>query len=317
MRLISSPRRALGLVAAATSAALLLAGCGGSGASGTSGGGGQRAAGGSTQAASTIKKDPKLAAMVPKSVKADGKVVVATDPTYAPMEFVAKDNKTIIGVDPDLGQALGKVLGVKFQFQKATFDAIIPGLDSGKYELGMSAFTDTKKREQIVDFVTYFKAGTSLMVPAGNPKKLSPEGMSLCGMRVAAEKGTIQSDDDIPSRSKKCKAEGKKPLEPQIYPDQNGVNLALSTGRTDAALADSGVAAYMAKKSGDQFEVTGQPYATAPYGVAVPKGSGDFTKVLRGAIEKLMDGGAYQKILAKWGEQDNAIQGSQINVAKS
>lgn len=309
MRALSLRARSLAAVAAA--AALVLAGCGGS-----SNGGGSGDSGGES-VSSGIKKDSKLAAMVPDSVKSDGKVVVATDPSYAPMELVAKDGQTIVGVDPDLGKALGKILGVDFQFQKSTFDGIIPGLASGKFELGMSSFTDTKKREKVVDFVTYFKAGTILLVPSGNPDNLSVDDQSLCGTKVGAEKGTIQSDDDIPARSKKCKAEGQKPIDEKVYPDQNAVNLALATGRIDAALADSGVAGYMADKSSGKFETVGEPYATAPYGVAVPKNSGDLAKALQGAIQDLIDDGTYAKILKKWDAQQGAITTSKINVAKS
>jgi len=297
-------RATLGCIAAASVVALL-AGCSGGGSGSSSG---SSESGGS---------NAKLAAMVPDSIKSDGKVVVATDPTYAPMELVGSDGSTIEGVDPEIGAALGKVLGVKFTFVKSTFDAIIPGLSAGKYELGMSSFTDTKEREKVLDFVTYFKAGTDLMVPAGNPKKLSTTGNSLCGLTVAAEKGTIQSDSDIPARSKKCTADGKKAIDESVYPDQNAVNLALATGRIDAALADSGVAGYMAEKSDNKFEIVGKPYSTAPYGIAVPKDSGKFSKALQGAVDEIIKNGTYAKILKKWASDGGAITKSEINVAKS
>lgn len=297
-------RSTLGCIAAASVIALL-AGCSG----------GSSSSGGSSDTSG--KADSKLAAMVPDSIKSDGKVVVATDPTYAPMELVDSDGSTIIGVDPEIGKAIGDVLGVKFTFVKSTFDAIIPGLSAGKYELGMSSFTDTKEREKVLDFVTYFKAGTDLMVPAGNPKKLSVDNESLCGLSVAAEKGTIQSDQDIPDRSKKCTAAGKKAIDEKVYPDQNAVNLALATGRVDAALADSGVAGYMAEKSDKKFEVVGKPYSTAPYGIAVPKDSGDFKKALQGAVDEIIKNGTYAKILKKWASDGGAITKSEINAAQS
>lgn len=292
---------------AAASALLLTGACGSSSDSTKSD---------TTKPATNSNVDAKLAAMVPDSVKKDGKVIVASDATYAPMESVDTDGKTIIGVDPDIGKAIGDVLGLKFEFQSSTFDAIIPGLASGKYELGMSSFTDTKEREKVVDFVTYFKAGTDLLVPAGNPKKLSTEDASLCGMKVAAEKGTIQADD-IEARAKKCAADGEKKLTSKVYPDQSAVNLALSSGQIDASLADSGVAGYMAEKSNKKFEVVGAPYATAPYGIAVPQDNGDFTKAIQGAIQKIIDDGSYATILKKWAADGGAITTSEINAAQS
>src|SRR6202042_95132 len=109
-----------------------------------------------------------------------------------------------------------------------------PGLASGRFDLSLSSFTDTKAREQTVDFVTYFSAGTSLMVKKGNPDKLTPD--TLCGKKVAVEKGTTQEDPDIPTRSKACTAAGKPAITRLSYPDESGANLALSSGRADAVL---------------------------------------------------------------------------------
>src|SRR6185295_20316471 len=107
-------------------------------------------------------------------------LVVATDATYAPNEFIDSDGKTVVGMDPDLAKAIGAVLHRKVKVVNATFDSIIPGLASGKYDLGMSSFTDTKEREKVVDFVTYFSAGTAFYVKAkGGPKIASLA--ALCG----------------------------------------------------------------------------------------------------------------------------------------
>src|SRR5262245_9737602 len=112
-------------------------------------------------------------------------LIVATDATYAPNEFVAANGKTIVGMDPDLAQAIGRVLKRNVRVVNATFDTIIPGLQSGKYGLGMSSFTDTKEREKVVDFVTYFSAGTSFYVKKGGPKI---NGLAdLCGHSVGVE----------------------------------------------------------------------------------------------------------------------------------
>lgn len=307
---MSRPKLRVAAVGLAAATLLATAACGSnSGSTGSTGGGGKTSGGSAV--------DASLAKMVPSSIKSDGKVIVATDPSYAPMEFVASNGTTIVGVDAELGKALGQVLGVQFVFQKATFDGIIPGLASGKYELGMSSFTDTKERQKVVDFATYFKAGTALMVPSGNPKHLSAsDNTTLCGLSMGAEKGTIQADD-IASRSKKCTAAGKPAIAQKVFPDQNAVNLALATGRIDAALADSGVAGYMAKQSGGKFEIVGTPYATAPYGIAIPKNSGSFDKAIQGAIDKLIQNGTYDKILKKWSATQGAITKSEINAAVS
>lgn len=285
---------------------LLVGACGG--------GGGQSAAPGGGGAPAGVEKDPSLAALLPARYRSAGRVVVATDPTYAPMEFTSADNQ-IVGVDPDLGAALGKVLGIRLEFVRASFDSIIPGLAAGKYGLSMSSFSDTAEREKVVDFVTYGQAGTAVMVKKGNPSKLGPGGNALCGVRVAVEKGTTQADVDIPARDKRCSAAGRPPIRALVFPDQQAANLALSSGRADAVLADGPVVSYAAARSNGQFEVVGRQYAVDQYGIAVPKRSGRFTQALQRAMNKLIASGAYRRILAKWNVTEIATRRAQINVA--
>jgi polar amino acid transport system substrate-binding protein len=170
-------------IGTAAGVALALAACGSS------------SKGASTQPSTVPSAKADSSITVPAAIKSKGTITVATDPSYAPNEFFDTDNTTIIGFDVDLGKALGKKLGVQFAFEKAGFDAIIPGISSGKYNLGMSSFTDNAEREKTVDFVTYFTAGSSLMVKKGNPTALKPDDLSLCGKKVAVEKGTVQLDE--------------------------------------------------------------------------------------------------------------------------
>jgi polar amino acid transport system substrate-binding protein len=260
------------------------------------------------------KAVPAVVALVPANIKSKGTLTVAADATYAPNEFIAPDGHTVIGMDADLAKALGGVMGLKVNVVNATFDTIIPGLVSGKYDLGMSSFTDTKAREKTVDFVTYFNAGTSFYVKtSGGPSITSLAG--LCGHKVAVEKGTTQQAD-AQAQAGKCKSAGKPAVTVQVFNDQNAVNLALSSGRAEVAMADSPVAEYQVKKSGGTFKLSGQPYGTAPYGIAIPKTSG-MTKPVLGAVMALMAEGTYKKILTKWGVQSGAITNPVINGAKS
>jgi len=100
-----------------------------------------------------------VAALVPAALKSKGTLTVAADATYAPNEFIAPDGHTVIGMDADLMQAIATAMGLKIKIVNATFDSIIPGLASGKYDVGASSFTDTKEREKTVDFVDYLTAG--------------------------------------------------------------------------------------------------------------------------------------------------------------
>ena len=284
--------------------AVLAAGCGSGGGTST----------GTSSPASSSGEVSSIAAQVPAAVKAKGTLAVAADATYAPNEFIGSDGQTVVGWDADLAQALGQVMGLKINMVNSTFDTIIPGLISGKYGLGMSSFTDTKEREQTVDFVTYFSAGTSFYVKStGGPDITSLT--DLCGHKVAVEKGTTQQADSQ-AQAKKCQSAGKPAVTVQIFNDQNAVNLALSSGRADVAMADSPVAAYQVKQSGGTFKLSGQPYGTAPYGIAIPKNNG-MAKPVLAALEHLMANGRYMKILDKWGVQEGAISNPAINGAAS
>jgi polar amino acid transport system substrate-binding protein len=262
----------------------------------------------------TVAASTTPSSLVPASIKSKSALTVAADATYAPNEFVASDGHTVVGMDADLAQALGTVLGLKTKVVNASFDTIIPGLAAGKYDLGMSSFTDTKAREKVVDFVTYFTAGTSFYVKAAGGPTIT--GLAdLCGHKVAVERGTTQADD-ANAQDAKCKSAGKSGVNVLVFPDQNSANLAIASGRSQVGMADSPVAAYIVKQSNGKFKLVGTPYGTAPYGIAIPKGNGMAEAVLAG-IKTLIANGTYKTILQKWGVQAGAISNPQINGATS
>jgi polar amino acid transport system substrate-binding protein len=288
-----------------------LAACGSSSDStDTSGGGG---GGGSAVDLSSVKADPAVVKLVPADVKSGGSLSMGTDASYPPMESFASDGTTIIGVDPDLAKAITAKMGLTVGIENASFDAILTGISAGKYDFSMSSFTDTKEREATVDFVTYFTAGTSFYTAADSGLKINSLA-DLCGHSVAVEKGTIQATASQ-AQSDTCKKQGKDGVTTSVFPDQNGANLAISGGKADVGMADSPVAAYIVKQSGGQFALGGS-YASEPYGIAIPKGSG-LTKPFQAALKSLIADGTYLKILKSWGVEDGAINNPTINGAVS
>jgi polar amino acid transport system substrate-binding protein len=301
-------RRAGGLTAGIAVLAALAACGGGSTTSSTGGaGGGGASASGS---APSVAKDDALAKMLPSSVSGKGTLTIGTDASYAPSEFVDTDGKTVIGFDADLAKALGQVLGLKVTLQNAPFGTIIEGVKSGKFDLGVSSFTVNPDRIKQVDMVSYYSAGTSWAVPAGNPSGITPD--NACGKKIAVQKDTVQQDD-VTKRSKKCTDGGKPAITIEPYTLQSDVTSAVVTGKDDAELADSPVIAYAVKQTNGKLQQVGQVYDSAPYGMVVPKGQGDYAKAIQGAIQKLMDSGVYQSILTKWGVQQGAVKTAQIN----
>lgn len=272
------------------------------------------ASGGATKETTARGAAPSVAGKIPAKYASQKTLTVAEDASYAPNEFFAKDGKTIIGMDADLARALGAAMGMQTKVVNASFDSILPGLASGKYDLGISSFTDTKAREKIVDFVTYFDAGTAFFEKSQGGPNIS--GLdSLCGLRVAVEKGTTQAEDAA-AQSVKCTAGGGKPVSVLIFPDQGSANLALTSGRADVGMADSPLADYQAQQSKGALKVVGPTYGTAPYGIAIPKNSGLAPAVVA-ALQYLMSNGEYSQILGNWGVSSGAINDPVINGAQS
>ncbi|MGI9186728.1 MAG: ABC transporter substrate-binding protein [Gaiellales bacterium] len=308
-------KSALIMVAMLVVAAMVVAACGGSSdsssssAADTSGG---SSAADTSGAIPAVAKDDAIAAMVPADVASKGELTVATDATYPPAELFAEDGQTIEGMDIDLGTAIGQVMGVKWNFVNAGFDTIIPGIQSDKYQVGMSAFTDTKDREKVLDWITYFTAGTSFMTKAdGGPSISTIE--DVCGLTVAYEKGSTSGQPAL-DQGKKCVAAGKEDVKGVAFPDQNAVNLAIASGQADFAMADTPTLEWIAQQSDGKLIVAGTSFDNAPYGIAVPKDSGLAQPILE-SIKKLMADGTYDAILKKWGVESGAITDPGINKA--
>ncbi|MDT7553988.1 MAG: polar amino acid transport system substrate-binding protein [Pseudonocardiales bacterium] len=296
-------------LAAAVLLSVALAGCG---AGGNGSGAAPTSAAAAASAAPTVQKDAALAAMVPADVAADGKIIVGSDASYAPNEFVDADGTTIIGMDVDLGKAVGQKLGLDVEFQNSAFDGILPGIGAKKYEMGMSSFTDNSDREKEVDMVTYFTAGTKMATLSGNPEGLAID--NLCGKTVAAQRGTVQVDD-LTARSDTCTKAGKPAITISQFQAQTDVTLALTAKRAQAMLADSPVVDYAVTQTGGQLATVGESYDTAPYGVALPKNDGTYAKAVQGAIQALITDGTYKTILDKWSVAGGAVTESKINGA--
>jgi polar amino acid transport system substrate-binding protein len=306
----SSWSRVAAVLVALLSAAVIV-GCGSSNSSSSSTTSAGSSSTTSSTAAASSGANSAVAAQVPAALKSKGTLTVAADASYAPNEFIASDGHTVIGMDADLMKAIATAMGLKIKIVNATFDSIIPGLASGKYDVGASSFTDTKEREKTVDFVDYLTAGESFYTKASGGTEISTIA-DLCGHTVAVERGTTEQDD-ANTQSKKCKAAGKPAVTVLPFADQNGANLALVSGRAQLGFADSPPAEYQVKKSNGQFKLVGQSYANAPYGLAVPKNSG-LAKPIQAAILALMKDGQYKAILTHWGVQAGAIPASQVKI---
>jgi polar amino acid transport system substrate-binding protein len=285
---------------------LALAGCGSSKSSTTSTT--------TTATVPTASVNAAIAAKVPAAIKSKGTLNVGSEAQYAPNEFLAPDGHTVIGMDADLVHELAAVMGLKANIINSTFEAIIPGIQAGRYDLGASSFTDTKEREKTVDFVTYFTAGISFYAKSTASPHVKTIA-DLCGKTVAVQKGTVE-EEGAKEQSAKCSKEGKGSVTVLSFPGQNAVNLAVASGRAEVGMADSPVVDYQIKLSNGGLKLIGESYNFKPYGFAMAKNSGLAQPVLE-ALKELMANGTYGAILARWGLQSGAISNPKINGAIS
>ncbi|TAM88863.1 MAG: ABC transporter substrate-binding protein [Jatrophihabitans sp.] len=261
----------------------------------------------------TLKAGAPLHSLLPKAIADKGTIDVASDIEYPPFESYAADNTTVQGIDRELADAFETQFGVKLVFHNTAFDAIIPGLVAGRYDMAMSAMSDTPTRQKQVDFVDYFKAGGGIMLAKGNPQNITTLD-DLCGKKVAIDKGTTEEQDGQ-AQSTKCQSQGKQPLDIAIYPGQNQMVLALQSGRADAALLDSTAGSYVAKQTG-QFTMLA-PYQAGFFGIVFPKGATQLEQAFAKALAAISKDGTYRQILAKFGEDTGAIDSFTINGATS
>ncbi|WP_193047526.1 ABC transporter substrate-binding protein [Mycolicibacterium baixiangningiae] len=285
----------------AVSGAMVLSGC----ASGTDSGGS-----GSETSAASAKVD-EIANTVPEEIKSSGELIVGVNIPYAPNEFKDASGK-IVGFDVDLMNAVAGTLGLTPEYREADFAKIIPSVQGGTFNVGMSSFTDTKEREQSVDFVTYFSAGTQWAQRPDNP--VDPN--NACGKKVAVQATTYQETDELPAKSKACVDAGNPAIQITPFDGQDAATNAVVLGQVDAMSADSPVTAYAIKQSNGKLEAAGELFDAAPYGWPVAKGS-PLAQSLQQALQHLIDEGTYEEITKTWGVEAGMIDKPVINGAIS
>lgn len=269
---------------------------------------------GSNQTAALAQTvDEELAANLPADIQESGVIRMAINPAYPPFESVAEDGETLVGLDPDLANAVGDILGVEVEFVHTSFDAIIPALEADTVDMAMSSIGDTKEREETVDFATYYWNGTLILVERGNPEGIQAD--QACGVSIGVIRGSLQQSTFLPAQTTVCEEAGLQPPTSQAYQDGPQAQLALTSGRIDGVMLDAPPLLDAAAKNPDAFETVGPLVRNPnPGGVAFPKGS-ELVEPVNAAINVLIQDGTYDEILAKWNLMDIAIESSEINGA--
>ncbi|MFE2411318.1 ABC transporter substrate-binding protein [Kitasatospora sp. NPDC057904] len=262
----------------------------------------------------TTPKVDAIAALVPEEIRRRGTLTVADNlGTTPPLEFYADDDKTVIGVEPDIASLIGNVLGLKVEFNPVSWENIFVGLDAGKYDAGLSNITVTEARKEKYDFATYRLDILGFEAKKGSGLKVTG-AKDLAGRTVGVSSGTNQeklliawSEEDVRN--------GLKPIDIKYF---QGVEfyLALSSGRIDAYVGPNPSLSFHAKQSGET-EVVGT-YSGGGADVlgkiaATTRKDNGLVKALNAAIEETIRNGTYAQVLKRWGLANEAVQSSEIN----
>ena len=261
-----------------------------------------------------VETDAAAIALLPADIKKAGKITMAADLHYPPTSFLAQDNKTPIGYNVDIAKLLGQKLGLEVEVKNVTWDNVIPGIASGRYDFTATNMTPTPERLEVLDMVTYWAPGSSLIVSKGNPLDLSIADESVCGKKIAVMTGSSQQQDYLPLISEDCVAAGQDPVDEVALGNVEGALTQLVSKRIDGVFSDTSQLAWAAKQQPQSFELLAPQYVkevgddTAALGLEKDSA---LTPAIHAAMQSLMDSPAYQATLDRWGLGAGAIDSSE------
>ncbi len=249
-----------------------------------------------------------------------GHLLICSDIPYPPQEFYDA-NGNPQGLDVDIGNEIGKRLGLQVQWVNSIFDTIIAAVTSGKCDIIISAQNITADRQKQVSMIPYFQAGQSFVALKGNPDNINGP-MDLCGKSAAAESGTTEADYlqgtggyAGKGLTQECTAAGKPAITVVVTQKDTDALQQLQAKKVVIYSTDSPVAAYYTIQHPDQFQVVGQVLQPIQEGISVPCGQSDCTnapltqigQAVHDTLKAMMADGTYAKILQKWNLADGAV----------
>ncbi|MET3934317.1 ABC transporter substrate-binding protein [Arthrobacter sp. OAP107] len=260
-----------------------------------------------------IKPDEAAVKLLPQSYKDKGELTVAMDLHYPPTTFLAEDNQTPIGLNPDIARLLAKKLDLKLKFEDTKFDTIVPGLDGGRFDFTATTMSKTEERLKVLDMIDYFKAGNSVAAAAGNPLNLTVE--TLCGKNIAVTQGSTGQLKRLPALSEQtCTSKGQPAINAVTLPNVQEALTQLHSKRIDGVLYDTTSLAWAQKQQPDSFTIIGQVNVgnSDLTAIGLKKGS-PLTPAMQAALQSVLKSPEYKKSLQNWGLESGAITDAKLN----
>ncbi|MEU6017863.1 ABC transporter substrate-binding protein [Streptomyces sp. NPDC047515] len=261
-----------------------------------------------TDVVSSVRKD-EAAKLLPAGVRASGTLTIASSVGNPPGATYLADGKTVAGTDIDFADAVARKLGLTLRRETASFEAILPALGSGKYDVGTGNFGVTEERRRTIDFVTYINDGQGFAVRDDSKLKKVTDLTQLCGLTVGTGAGTT-FEVTLEENRHRCPDAGKKPYEVKTYNDQGATWGSLQQGRSDVVMSTiNGLRYAVDQQKGVRFL---NEFKRLDVGFAFKKGT-PLAPAFQAAVNALKADGTYDRILKKWGIGASAIKTSQIS----
>jgi polar amino acid transport system substrate-binding protein len=261
-----------------------------------------------------IGPDQSAVALLPQSYKDKGELTVAMDLHYPPTTFLADDNTTPIGINPDIARLVAKKLGLKLKFENTAFDTIIPGIDGGRYDFTATTMSPTAERLKVLDMIDYLNTGVSVAVAHGNPLNISNDDM--CGKNIAVTKGSNAQLKHLPNISEwTCTSKGKPAINGVTLPNVQEALTQLASKRVDGVFYDTPALVWADKQQPETFTVlTPQVDTRSDHTVAIglKKGS-PLAPALQAAVQSVLASPEYKKSLSNWGLDTLGITDAKLN----
>lgn len=222
---------------------------------------------------------------------------VATDSSFVPFEF--EENGEHVGFDIDIINAIADEAGFDVDLRVTNFEGIIPGLQTGSYDIAIAGITITERRAQTIDFSNpYYRSGTRIGVPVDNDDIESLD--DLDGRTVATRLGSAPLDylqENVPG----AKALPFEQLD-QMY-------LAVEGGSADAVFYDApNLDHYISTTGGGNLKAVGDLYEPQYYGIAFAKGNEELVTAVNDGLATIIENGSYVETYQKWfGEEPSWV----------
>jgi polar amino acid transport system substrate-binding protein len=232
----------------------------------------------------------------PAKLVTAGTLTTGSDVSYPPQEYMDTSNNPV-GFDIDVASEIASRLGLQSKVVNFNFNDIIPALNAGQFDIVISAMNITPDRSKAVNFVPYYQAGQSVLVPKGNPKNIKTLD-DLSGLTVAVQQGTTEQDS-LNAENTKLSAAGKPKINILTYGTDTDAVDQLRVGRADAAMDDDPVAAYYVLLN-PNFDVALAGYMPQPEGIAIAMNNADLQTAINKAVTAMKSDGTLDAIKAKW-----------------